>query len=1153
MNAPTLLVGLGGTGCKIVERVSKLVTEEQRNNIAFAVFDTDINDLRGIQARNPFIKTIQTSTKQTVGEYLNKDTHARDTWFPVNAILNGKTLTEGAGQVRSISRLALETVIRAGKIEPLHEAIQSLYKVEEDKADQALRVVIVSSLAGGTGSGLILPVAMYIRNYLATHFRQSANITRGFFILPEVFYEVITGQTERNNLKANAYATLRELDAFLMKGDATLHERYANSVRMQFPRAASDGYEEYDVRPYDFCFLFDAQNAEGSKLNSFDQYLDHAANCIYAQSIGPMNKRSNSSEDNTIRKLAKERGRNRYAGAGASMLIYPFEDIRTLIALKWAKQCVSKQWLVYDDQYKEICRQNEKSREDGIVTSEQSLSSYYVNQIETEAEHDEPFAKAIVRTTGEYKNGVTRTADRWMIYVKALMDKIKSDVEKCPTAIKSKYEDAKDQVNNLGTNWAKYAQAYEAELEYHLLAEEYVNEITQTISYSLFKGSSSSMSTLDKNYRLETYLTSTDGKFLHPNAIRYMLIKIEDLLTKQLESINLAKNKNKKWFDDFERDTFDDPETEDTTETADDLSKRSVSIFSKWSKHPTGEQAEIQTKLKEFLENSGKYQVQCAQSYVLKQGIAYVSSLISAFENFFKSFESKVDALDRNISDIYKKFSNSKGTTVRFVCASKECLDKIYETKPFTGSTIAIDPELAKEIYQKVLEYALIKDKPNNNRYFSDLFDKGIIGYFEKSVMRNYGNELDVDIITAIENEAEYEGGFSEEDNADALIDQYVRKTISDTRKLSCPFIESPMGEAREPIDACTFNISLKPEKGDESPRSQLIRKELMNYGGEPDEDITKNMIMFYQSFYGLRANDLSKFAPPEKSVTYNRSSGEYFKAYYELVQGVHPETDRSKEISPHIDRWWHIITKMPDLDEDNQIKQEQEIYAAFFWGIISRYVDLFQESADQKIYKLKVDDLDMEDDRLIVSNGTECDMLYEVLDAIAIYPELVTKLLSTIEDLSNEDLNENRALEDGILFRFLKNFTIREQGIGKDNVAASSIFSLPMLMKKSATPDIYYEDNVIQILKVELKEIKKYLSLFCNGKELSDVMGKLVMEQFEKYLNDVSIESAVRPTIYRESLFERTCSIIAKALREELNLKTEANYVKDKAEELRK
>ena len=37
MNAPTLLIGLGGTGCKIIERVSKMVTGEQRNNIAFAV------------------------------------------------------------------------------------------------------------------------------------------------------------------------------------------------------------------------------------------------------------------------------------------------------------------------------------------------------------------------------------------------------------------------------------------------------------------------------------------------------------------------------------------------------------------------------------------------------------------------------------------------------------------------------------------------------------------------------------------------------------------------------------------------------------------------------------------------------------------------------------------------------------------------------------------------------------------------------------------------------------------------------------------------------------------------------------------------------------------------------------------------------------
>lgn len=94
MIAPTLLVGLGGTGSKIVCRVSQMVTEEQRKRIGFAVFDTDINELREIREANPFIKTIQTSTKLTVGEYLNIDTHARDEWFPVNGILNSKSLTE---------------------------------------------------------------------------------------------------------------------------------------------------------------------------------------------------------------------------------------------------------------------------------------------------------------------------------------------------------------------------------------------------------------------------------------------------------------------------------------------------------------------------------------------------------------------------------------------------------------------------------------------------------------------------------------------------------------------------------------------------------------------------------------------------------------------------------------------------------------------------------------------------------------------------------------------------------------------------------------------------------------------------------------------------------------------------------------------------
>ena len=53
MNAPTLIVGLGGKGSDVALRVSRMVSDEQRQRIAFAVFDTDVNELRVIKEKNP--------------------------------------------------------------------------------------------------------------------------------------------------------------------------------------------------------------------------------------------------------------------------------------------------------------------------------------------------------------------------------------------------------------------------------------------------------------------------------------------------------------------------------------------------------------------------------------------------------------------------------------------------------------------------------------------------------------------------------------------------------------------------------------------------------------------------------------------------------------------------------------------------------------------------------------------------------------------------------------------------------------------------------------------------------------------------------------------------------------------------------------------
>ncbi len=78
-----------------------------------------------------------------------------------------KPLTEGAGQLRVISRLALRAAMKEDKLTSWQE-IEKIFPVTSDQTEYGVRVVIVVtySLAGGTGSGMFLQIALYLREML---------------------------------------------------------------------------------------------------------------------------------------------------------------------------------------------------------------------------------------------------------------------------------------------------------------------------------------------------------------------------------------------------------------------------------------------------------------------------------------------------------------------------------------------------------------------------------------------------------------------------------------------------------------------------------------------------------------------------------------------------------------------------------------------------------------------------------------------------------------------------------------------------------------------------------------------------------------------------------------------------------------------------
>lgn len=492
-------------------------------------------------------------------------------------------------------------------------------------------------------------------------------------------------------------------------------------------------------------------------------------------------------------------------------------------------------------------------------------------------------------------------------------------------------------------------------------------------------------------------------------------------------------------------------------------------------------------KLRFYIGETDKYRTSSVLAEVLAEGIDYISSLCEAFQNFYTSFENRIEALDRRIAALSKKYGNTAGRTSRYVCATPNCFQRLLKEMPYTGSSITIDKELAEEIYNKVRNYSMLKDKPENGGYFEQIFDNGIIGYFKKSLMEIYGSTVNMDVLTALEKEAKYE-----KNEYDATrIEQYVKKVIAETRNLSNPFIERPLGEQKAPIAACTYSKELDPK--DDSPRSMLIAKELGNYGGTPDEDIPLNMIMFYQSIYGLRANKLSKFSPG--CAAEGRSDGEYYKAYYEVVSQIKPKSDKTPVITPHIDRNWHIVSALPDLDEENQRRQEREIYRAFALGIICDLVCYSKISEGKYLYRLELNDLEPEE--FVVSNGTPCDHYYEVLDALTINPVAVQTILSYMKEKFADERNSSGKLdfEHSYLRRQINELASIEYG-----KAGLSIFDVALLLKVS-TPSAEFDKTVGKgIMREILTLIYEYAQTMVLEADLDGIYGKFVLEQFEMF-----------------------------------------------------
>ncbi|NJN66798.1 MAG: hypothetical protein HC884_08810 [Chloroflexaceae bacterium] len=173
-------------------------------------------------------------------------------------------MTIGAGQFRSLGRLAVFHSLSRGAGSPLRNALETaIVAIRRKTGISTLYVFLTGSLAGGTGAGMFADIAHLVRT-LAEGQGIPAKI-RGYFVLPQAFDGTVHSQTQqRDDLIAKSFAAMRENARF-----AALFN-YAEGYPIQYEcGATNDPVLGGHVRStlFELLYYFDGKRGK----NSLDQ------------------------------------------------------------------------------------------------------------------------------------------------------------------------------------------------------------------------------------------------------------------------------------------------------------------------------------------------------------------------------------------------------------------------------------------------------------------------------------------------------------------------------------------------------------------------------------------------------------------------------------------------------------------------------------------------------------------------------------------------------------------------------------------------------------------------------------------------------------------------------------------------------------------
>ncbi len=947
---PTLLVGVGGTGSRIADRIMKQV---QANGVAatpairMLAIDTDEGDLSLLKDLAKEDR-IQFSQPEYVRTTLERNIDIQTKWaYALNdpemtETIKGKTLIEGAGQIRMLTRLALhDALLNYDMFASIENAISRL-AVHGDASSYkgAVQIIMIGSLGGATGSGSFLQLALALRK--AAENRGPQPIIRGTFLMPDIF--IRSGRVKKDeweSLLSNGYASLKELNALTLR--ASLRELSADFVYEYAPgQFAGSG----DL-PFEEITFIDYEDTHGGSMGqNVDAYVDMAARSAYLNVFTPLGRKIASQSINRTKQQQESLAKgqvNVYSGIGVSAVEYPVESIKRYLSRRLVLENLKGDWTRLDVAFRAAVARHKKDLAAGTTAAEDPVRSVsFLRDMAQLAQEDPPspfFRHTYDRLFPKIEDPATLTKTekpRHLAYVNSLIDYITrqfwSDNEMKRIKARSPMDESAILESDSVVDTIRQEE-YTLDRDFGELEANLVQRPTDILQNTLISADNAAQEEWAPHH-LQTYVVR-EG--LHPVAVRGFLYLVQREMEERLGKLNprAAKKKLFRLADGFRSDEEmqamgNEPNKRGTPGVLDQATKADGggmmgSIFNRKKKAFAEDYVIYNSQSFTLMD---RYASETIQEKVLSQALTEVGSLIRTFEGLFGEIGAIGDDLDKEIENEIATYETSgrvfSGSS--YVYANRRCKENAWNRLSEVAAGLTIDVEVNRQLCEAVFVQHRTDRRERTKTSFTklrELFHRSVVlGFGQTTVERDYSSIYEMNVIEAIRHQYDVETAAAEA-NGESLglsRDQYTKRIVDRVSRQSSPYLTLNRSDADGTgVKFWAIHPDSRSAIRDDAEFIDLFQSESSGENAVVEPQFSPYSLVCANLRVNLQLQDFAKLGLAKGRTDYTSAStdGRMTAAYNATVERM-LDPDRAgregAEFTPHVDKTWHLPGVLPEL-----------------------------------------------------------------------------------------------------------------------------------------------------------------------------------------------------------------------------------------------